>query len=151
MVSVGYVDEPEVSAKPKLLPLTLNAFAEQDMDDRVMAVPVLVKMKLRQANEANLKLCLPWGPDSGGNWNLNPTTLGQGLYQFATAVKLHPIDVVSTDHSQDITLPAAVPIQGLSVKGNGVKDFVIDFEFKAYPDRTQLPAIVCAYLGVDPA
>jgi hypothetical protein len=142
---LGWIEDPEIEAVPDLEPVHVSQYGRQVMGHRVLGIDVKIKAKLMEVTKANLAQAFPWY-SGAGDVPLAPVALGGDLYDLAHELVLHPRDMGS-DLSQDLHLTKAASAGGLKLKGDGEKEHEIQIEWRAYPDRAELPDVVLGYIG----
>lgn len=152
-VDVGLIEEPEATIKTIRTAIENSQIGKVDLGDRIVGAGVTIKLKFQEITLANLARAFPWfsGVVGTDEIPLCPPTMGVDLYTYAVAMALQPKDLDwsgdDEDHSETLYLLKVVPISDVVLKGDGTKDALIPIEFKAYPDRADLPDVNFGSIG----
>lgn len=121
----------------------------------ILGIEGTLKVQVADVTREAMEKLTPWFAGSTGDSIPLVPPANANLYDYAQLLTLHPHDLASTDHSQDLNfLKAAAVAPPIAIKRNGNTDDLWQAEFAVFPDLGQLiasgPAKVYGYVGPIP-
>jgi len=117
----------------------VDQYGDTVANESIMGRNITIRAPLAETTLQNMADLMPGAVLTGDSGRVDiSTAVGTSLFNSAKALRIHPIELLDADHSEDLNVPLANTPGALSFAYKYDEERVFIAEFKGYPDSNGL-------------